>query len=274
MTGIDYPLIVTRRTILSPGMVRISLMPQADRRLTSSGFSDEFLRLRLTEGAEAGGTPVTVSLRRFDPVSGAVDIDIVIRAQGRLSQWAQGVQPGARVMAGAPAGLYAPSREQHWQVLAADAAGLPALARILEDSPPTTDTRVFVEVADRNHILPLPAHPRSQVSWLVAGNGCSPGKLAETLTDLPLPAGKGFVWVAGEQKAVRTIRRHLRGTLGLPASGYACVAYWIDRAEAWQEAYRALDTQTLSHMEAVWGSERDAESIRDEVDALLDARGL
>jgi len=270
MTGIDFPLIVTRRIPLSPGMVQVSLMPQGDRRLRGSGFSDEYLRLRLRDG----DAPATVSLRRMDPASGAVDIGIVTRVRGRLSHWAQAVQPGARVMAGAPAGLYTPSPAQHWQVLAADAAGLPALARILEDSPPATQTRVFIEVAERSHILPLPAHPRSRVTWLIGGNGCSPGKLADVLLALPLPPGDGFVWVAGEQKAVRAIRRHLRGMPGLPASHSACVAYWIDRAEAWQAAYRALEAPLLARMQAAWDSARDADSIRDEVDALLDAAGL
>lgn len=272
MTSPDFSLTVAARHWLAPGMCRLVLHPGDGPRLGSSGMADEWLRLWLPGPEDA--PPVTVSLRRLDPATGALWIDIALHEGGRLSRWAETTRPGEPVRVTAPRGHYRPGAAQDWQILAADAPGLPALARILEESPPGLDTLAFVELPAGAPRPPLPVGPRTRLVWLEGGNGQRPGGLAARLSQTPLPPGPGFVWVAAEQKTVRAIRRHLRGTLALPAGGYACIAYWIERAEDWQRGYRALDAGTRQRIDAAWAGGHDPEACRDTIDRLLEARGL
>ncbi|WP_068298492.1 siderophore-interacting protein [Pararhodobacter sp. CCB-MM2] len=264
-------LTVTASQRLGPAMMRVFLRVTTGR-LASTGFADEYLRLWLpgADPAALAGSAV-VSLRQFDPLSGDLAVDVVLKSSGALSNWAKGAEAGQQLHAGALTGHHTPHGGLRWQWLICDEAGLPAAARILDETPPHVPTTLIAEIAHPAHRLDLTA---SVQDWRIGGNGRAPGGLAARVRARPLPEGPGFIWVAAEQKTVRAIRRHLRSALDLPPAAYACVAYWIDRAEAWKTAYAALDAETRARIDALWSSGHEAEEIRDRVDALLEARGL
>ena len=277
---------------LSPSMRRVVFGGPGLADFASTGVGDEYLRIIFpAPGATEPVLPVvkdnvldystidlgllrTYTVRHFEP--GKVTIDFVVHEGGVAATWARDAKPGDVVGMNTPTGLYHPPANLTWQILVADCAGLPAASRILVQTPPTVRTRVVVEVPDEAHRLRLPGHPRSEVTWVNGGNGHSQSRLAEVVQSLPKPdaTGTGYVWVSGESKALRGVRRYLRKELGLPATAYKAVGYWIEGAEDWNAKYDALDESTRTSLESLWQSGGSEEEIEDEYDERLTALGL
>ena len=194
----------------------------------------------------------------------------MLHDHGVVTAWARAAGPGAVVGLNLPTGMYDAPTDLAWQVLVADCAALPALARVLEQTPPDVRNRVVVEVPGDEHRIDLPAHPRTEVTWVHGGNGHRPSRLEDVVRALPHPdAPGGYVWVAGESRALRGVRRYLRRDLGLPASRYKAVGYWIERAEEWNQRYDALDEDTRRSLEAMWSEDRPEEDIESDYDERL-----
>ncbi len=293
--GKFYEVTVRGKTMLSPGMVRLTFGGADLERFAATGKPDEYLRLffpnpetgRLhlpaisDEGRWTypdGGqkaircSTYTVRAHRRDPAE--IDIDFVVHDGGTASDWAQKAVPGDRITINRPHGIYDPPADIDWQLLVADATGIPAVARILEQTPAGVQSRVFLEVAEPGHEQALPAHPAATVTWLVAGNGIGPSQLEAILRSVPMPQTPGYLWVAGEHKAVRAARRLVRQEMKWPAERYEIVAYWIHEGEAWDAKWDALPEETRARIEAAWDTDRDPEEIQDEYDATLEELGL
>ncbi len=285
-----FRAVVQRVEELTPSMRRVVLGGPGLSDFVSTGVGDEYLRVLFP--AEGQAEPVlpavadgvldyasvdlgllrTYTVRAHDPVAGEVTVDLVVHEGGVASTWARRARPGDVVGLTAPTGMYDPPPGLAWQILVADCAGLPALARILETTPPTVRSRVVVEVPDDDHRLPLAQE--AEVTWVSGGNGHGPSRLEDVVRSLPHPGPGGYVWVAGESLALRGVRAHLRRELGLPATAYKTVGYWIEDGEAWTARYRALDDATRLSLEALWRSDRPEEEIEDEYDERLTSLGL
>jgi NADPH-dependent ferric siderophore reductase len=214
-------------------------------------------------------------VRSHRPDVGEIDIDFVVHDGGMASEWAQKAAPGDSITINRPRGLYAPPADTVWQLLVCDATGLPALNRLLEQTPKHVQSRVFIEVAAPEHEQNLPAHPGATVTWLHrSGNGVAPSRMGDVVRAVPLPETPGYVWVAGEQKVVRAIRKFVRQELKLPAERYELVGYWIHEGEQWDAKWEALPAEVRAAIDAAWDSGRDAEEVRDEYEATLEKFGL
>lgn len=295
MSKMFFEATVLSRSQLTPGMVRVSLGGQGLADFPSTGIGDEYLRLffpnektgkvhlphitddgRWTypDGQDAIRCS-TYTVRRHDPAESRVDIDFVVHKGGVASEWAQKAKRGETITINKPRGLYTPPSDAAWQLLVADATGLPALSRILEQTPSDMQSRIFIEVAEAEHQQELPHHPHATVTWLHrSGNGVAPSRLTEIIRSVPLPATPGYIWVAGEQKVVRAIRKFVRQDLKLPAERYELVGYWVANGEDWDARWEALPADVKSAIEAGWDSGRDPEVVRDEYEETLEKFGL
>jgi NADPH-dependent ferric siderophore reductase len=293
-----FRAIVVRVEDLSPSLRRIVFGGPELASFVSTGCPDEYLRVLLPpEGRSEPVLPVvrdgaidygtvdlsrlrTYTVRSVDTEAGEVSIDFVLHAHGVATVWARSAEPGDVVGLNSPSAMYDPPEDLAWQLLVADCAGLPALARILEQTPDGVRTRAVVEVPGEEHRIDLPDHPHAEVTWVYGGNGTSPSRLAEVLRTMPAPDSPyrskpgGYLWVAGESRALRGVRRHLRRELELPASRYKAVGYWIERGEEWSARYAALDEHTRRSLEALWETDRPEEEIESEYDERLTALGL
>ncbi|MYY83440.1 MULTISPECIES: siderophore-interacting protein [unclassified Streptomyces] len=169
------------------------------------------------------------TVRRYDPVTGELDIDIVPHEGGLASDWAHTVEPGAVVhVAGPPGGLIVPHAYDRY-LLAGDITALPAIARRLEELPRTAKGWAFVEVADADEEIELSAPEGFEVHWLhrgglPAGTG---GALERAVTAVTVPAGERvYVWVAGEAGQIKPLRRWVRDELGLGKADHDITGYW------------------------------------------------
>ncbi|TSD46005.1 siderophore-interacting protein [Rhodococcus sp. KBS0724] len=282
---------------VTPGMVRIVFGGEGLTTFRTTGIGDEYLRLhfpvpatgkfvlpeedpdaprgwRYPEGQEASPCqPYTV--RRFDSETSRMTVDFVVHDGGIASDWAQGAAIGDALAIGESRGLYEPPADACWQVFVADATGLPALGRLIEQLPAGVSAKAIVEVVDESHRQHIESAADVEFIWLVgSGNGIAPSKLPDAVRALKLPTEPGYVWVAGESTMLRDIRKYLRHELKLPAQQYKVIGYWTYKAEVWNAKYEALDETIRAQLDAAWQSDRDEEEIRDEVDKTLESAGL
>lgn len=280
---------------LSPGMVRIVFGGPGLEGFVSSGIGDEYLRLFLPkEGHDEPQLPVpsadgywefpdgvercevrTYTVREWDAAAGLLTIDFVVHEGGIAAAWALGAEPGHVVGVNTPRGLYAPADGIRWQLLVADATGLPAAFRLAEQAPAGVRTHVVLEVADHRDEQRVDLPADVELTWVHGGNGHGPSRLEEIVRASVFPAESGYVWVAGETKVTRGVRRYLRHELKLPASAYKVVGYWTENAEQWRAQYQALPDAVQERISAMWADEsRDEEEVEDEYVATLEAHGL
>ncbi|TWF80743.1 NADPH-dependent ferric siderophore reductase [Pseudonocardia hierapolitana] len=245
---VPYPigireLVVLRTAWLTQALVRLTLggpgidgfrshAPEEHVRLI---FPDEGGELRLPErdgNMLRWPRPMPISreytVRRHDPASGELDVDVAVHPGGVASDWAVAVEPGERIhVAGPPGGFVVPGHYDRY-LLAGDLTALPQIARYLEELPRTAAGWAFVEVRDAAEEIELAAPPGFTVRWVhhgdaPAGTG---DDLERAVRSVVFPAGeRPFVWIAGEAGAVKPLRRWVRDQ-GIPVGDFRIVGYW------------------------------------------------
>lgn len=288
-----YRAVVMRTERLTEGMMRIVLGGPDLATFISTGIGDEYIRLFLPERGETipvyphpegdyweytadqvAGPMRTYTIRSVDPQAGEISVDFVVHPGGIAADWALSVETGSEVGFNTPTGLYELPADATWQVLLADATGLPAAARLLEDVPAGIPTTAILEVSGPDHEQALELGNETRVRWLHGGNGYSPSRLAQVLREMDLPEGPGYIWVAGEARVTREARKYLRRERKLPVTSFKVVGYWTDKAEDWNERYEALGEDFKKWLEELWSADKDPEIIQDEVADAFDAHGL
>ncbi|MGF6822109.1 NADPH-dependent ferric siderophore reductase [Microbacterium sp. ZKA21] len=290
-----HRIVAQRVERLSPGMVRIVFGGEGLDGFVSTGVGDEYFRVFFPKDDQAepnlpfptedgywdfpeGVEPApmrTYTVRAWDAAAQEITIDFVVHDGGVAAAWALRARPGDVVGVNTPKGLYAPEDGIEWQLLIADATGLPAAARLAETAPTGVRTRVVVEVASADDELEITVADGVELHWVHGGNGHGPTRIEDILRASDLPDGPGYVWVAGETKATRGVRRHLRHELKLPSTAYKVIGYWTANAEEWREKYNSLDETTLGRLTAMWDDQtRSEEEIEDEYEAELEKLGL
>ncbi|WP_447035626.1 siderophore-interacting protein [Streptomyces sp. DSM 118878] len=169
------------------------------------------------------------TVRRYDPATAEIDIDIAPHDGGLASDWAAAVRPGAVIhLAGPPGGLIVPHTYDRY-LLAGDITALPAIARWLEELPATARGWAFIEVADATQEIELCAPEGFEVRWLHRGDR-APGTgdaLARAVTAVTVPEGERiYVWAAGEAGQIKPLRRWARDELRLDKADVDITGYW------------------------------------------------
>ncbi|MFI2209089.1 siderophore-interacting protein [Streptomyces sp. NPDC020141] len=293
-----YRAFVARVQPLSATMIRVTLTGGDLPGFTSTGVGDEYVRLFFPHGPDRSdlslpvatesswetpeGRPTapmrTYTVRAVRPELHEIDVDFVVHDHGVAATWASAARPGDPVGLNSPTALYDPPADLTRQILVADLTGLPAVARILENTPDHITTRVIIEVPDEASALPLPAHPRTKVTWTYGGNGHSPSRLGELIA-AALPEDSDltgtYLWTAGETTALRAVRKHLRKTLALPTDRFKVVGYWVPNADTWTERWEALPATVKAELEALWEAPTDdLEDVTIEYEDRLSGLGL
>lgn len=162
------------------------------------------------------------TVRCLRPVERELDIDFALHGHGPGASWAAQAKPGQRLGILGPRGSNLVPLTFDWYLLGADETALPALAAWLGRLPADATVLAFVEVAGAAEEQPLPARPNTRIHWLHRDSG---EVLERAIRQAEVPAGDGYVWVAGEAGGLKPIRRHLRG-LGLNRAWMEIDGYW------------------------------------------------
>ncbi|WP_431234707.1 siderophore-interacting protein [Mycolicibacterium psychrotolerans] len=213
----------------------------------------------------------TYSVRR--QAGDLIDLDILVHPGGPGSVWAQTAKLGDRVGLDHARAWYRPPPNTTWQLLVADLAGLPALARIMAEAPPALSTTVVVEVLDHDDLDYLPTRPGvTLIPSLGSGNGVAASRVAQLVSDLELPAN-GYCWFGGEAGASRDVRKHLRGR-GWTIDQYDVMGYWRQDSAAWDARFALVGDDFLAMYRQAIADGKSDKAAAEEFDAALERIGL
>ena len=291
-----YAATVRGRRQLSAHLVTVTLGDLGD--FPTTGVPDEYVRLLIPEpgaelvlpeideatwtitypdgAAELTHRVYTISDHRVVDGEVQVDIDIALHELGIGSDWARTCVVGSRVGVLEPRGLYAGPAGVEWQLLVADITGVPALGRILRGLQPGQRADAVVVLTDPDDEVPLPSAGDVTVQWQVVEHEADVSDaLTAAVVDRKLPEGSRYVWLAGEARASRAVRRHLRRELGWPQSDFYTCGYWQVDAEKWNARYEEVADRVIAEAERAQARAGDDEgAYLDALEDIYDRAGL
>jgi NADPH-dependent ferric siderophore reductase len=156
----------------------------------------------------------TYTVRDCDAVSRHITVDFLLHGDGIGTNWVQRTSPADKVTLAYPCSWYQPQPATVSQLLVADLAGFPAMARVIERLPPGADAVAVVEILDESDLDYLPQCRFEVVTAAGTGNGIGKSVLSELVRERHLPTENGYCWFAGEASEARAIRKYLRHELG------------------------------------------------------------
>ncbi len=238
---------------LSPSMMRVVVRVDGGERLLSSGHPDEWVRLALQPNPE---TPITLpvlmdngkwgrpdgskhcpnrpyTIRRWDAKRCEMTIDLVVHEGGVAATWAINAKVGDVVGICNPEGRFWMPKGSEWLLMLTDITGLPAVGRVLEELPAGLRTIVHVEVPSEADRQQIETAAEVSLHWH-ACHGPKPERAGYTeLSRIAgeireLPQGPGYIYIAGEAKAVSDCRKHFRDVLGFDKNRIDAIGYWIE----------------------------------------------
>ncbi|WP_116949763.1 siderophore-interacting protein [Jiangella endophytica] len=232
--GTTGRLRVTAVAPLTPAMLRLTVEVEEPHLPLDPSCPNQVLRLSVPDGsgtdALSGARPAsrTYTIRRADPGTGLIDLDVVMHGDGLFVRWARSAVPGDTLDFTGPRPHAVPSFTADAVIMATDETGLPALAAVADAAPAGLPIHAVVEVAGAAEEQPLPSSADLRVTWLHRDGAAAgtTGALERTVRSLPWPAGAVDVWVAGEAGEVRAIRRYASIERGVERERLHAFGYW------------------------------------------------
>lgn len=290
-----YAATVLGRRQISAHLVRVTLTVVGD--YASTRIPDEYIRVLIPPAGAALVLPqidekwnitypegsaepdfrvYTISDHRIVEGETQIDVDVALHEEGVGSEWARSCRPGDAVGVIEPHGLYSAAPDVGWQLLVADITGLPAVARILRGLSPGQRADVHVVLTDERDEIVLPSAADVEITWqVVAKDTDICDALAAAVTSRELPASDRYVWLAGEARASRAVRRHLRRELKWPQSDFYTCGYWQMDAEKWNARYEEVaDVVLAKSQEAQLEIGEDQGAYLDALDDIYESVGL
>lgn len=218
---------VIRREQITPHFVSLTFHGEALASFTSDGFDDHIKFMFIDSAGEEVRRDYTP--RRFDREARELTIEFALHGDGQACQWAQRAEVGSRALIGGPRGSMIVPLDFDWHLFIADATGLPAVNRRLEELPAGTRAIALLQVdaADRRE---LTSAAELQLAWYDSAQD-----LFSAVEALQLPKGEGFAWGAGEAALMKRIRRLLVEDKGHDKQAMRVAAYWRQGAEGFHE---------------------------------------
>jgi NADPH-dependent ferric siderophore reductase len=166
--------------------------------------------------------------RRYDPVSGELDIDFALHEAGPATEWAVSARPGDKLGLGGPRGSFVVATDFDWYLLVGDETALPAIGRRLEELPETATAIVVAEVAGPEEEQRFESKAHVSTVWL--HRGAAPAGTTDSLElllrDLALPEGDGYVWIACETLLAKRLRVVMVDERQHPKAWIKAAGYW------------------------------------------------
>lgn len=222
---------VARVDSLGPNLRSVVFTGAALDGFVSASF-DDHVKLFLDDGGD--GVRRDYTPRRYDAAARELTIEFDLHATGPAARWAAQAQPGQRATIAGPRGSFVIAPDHDWHLLVGDETALPAIARRLEELPADTRAIVVLQVADPADRRVLPSAAEVDLHWVADAEA-----LIAAVRALPLPAGEGYVWCAGEAAAMAALRRVLVDEKGHPRDAVRAAAYWKRGASAHHENLEA-----------------------------------
>ena len=244
-------LTVARREQLSPSLVRVVFGDPGFGEFEPNDFTDAYVKLLL--GDSEAPTMRTYTVRSVDPDRREIAIDFVVHGdEGVAGPWAARAEAGEQLSMLGPGGAYRPRPDADWHLLAGDESAIPAISAAVEALDPDAVARVYIEVEEATHEVPIDSGPKVDVIWVhragadaagEAGQSPSAGEAGQSPLSRAVLAGDWLpgqvhAFVHGEaQTVMHVIRPYIRRTRGVGAEWASISGYW--RRGRNEESFRA-----------------------------------
>ena len=209
---------VARVEPLGTELVRVTFRGEMLADFVSLGFDDH---VKFMFGPEAEPVRRDYTPRAFDRERRELTIDFAIHGDGLACEWARHAQAGQRAVIGGPRGSMIVPTDYDWHLLAGDATAVPAITRRLEELPAGARAIVVAQVADMSPLQGVNSAAQIELHHVTSADA-----LVDAIRALPLPAGEGYVWCAGEAAAMARARAVLLGEKAHPRTAMRVAAYW------------------------------------------------
>lgn len=166
--------------------------------------------------------------RHWSVQDGWLDIDFALHGDGPAAGWAASARLGDSLLIGGPRGSMVVPATFDWYLLAGDDTALPALGRRIEELPKGATIVAIIEVDGPRDEQQFVTQAELSLHY-VHRAGQAPGSttlILDALASLPLPAGTGYAFVAGEVAMSRAVRDHLVAARGFDPAYVKAAGYW------------------------------------------------
>lgn len=206
---------------LTPHMLRITLTSPDLHDFVSASF-DDHVKLMFPGDGDA---PVMreYTPRRFDAALNTLVIDFALHDAGPATDWAEQAKVGDTLQIGGPRGSAVIPDDFDWYLLIGDETALPAIGRRLQELRTGVPAASFV-IGDAQ---PIATNANWTARWIARdGTADDATLLRNALANYTLPDGKGFVWIAAEAAAARSLRGFIVDERGHPKAWTKAAGYW------------------------------------------------
>ena len=167
--------------------------------------------------------------RYWDVEKGWIDIDFVLHGDGPASSWAATAAPGKTLVIGGPRGSVVVPMTFDWYLLVGDETALPAIGRRIEELPAGAKVVAVIEVdseAEEQQFETAADLELIYVHRLGAPAGTTT-ILLDTVTDMSMPDGDAYAYIAGESSMSKAVRAHLTGDRNFNPEWVKAAGYWL-----------------------------------------------
>lgn len=240
---LPYPLVVSHSQRISPNMQRITLQGK-DLEKFPTGHEGDYVKLLFpvkNESALSGDKAVdadakvimrTYTIRKFNPVDLALDIDFVLHGEleknsGPASTWAAQTKPGDTMLIYGPGKVKAASLEADWFLFAGDMTALPAISCQLELLPADATGYAIIEINSEQDQQSLQKPDGINILWVINPHPDRENTvLSDAVKTLPWLPGTPSIWAACEFSNMRLLRVYFKKDKQVSRDQLYVSSYW------------------------------------------------
>ena len=230
-------LIVERIEELGPRMRRIEFI-SPDLIDFDSRSPDDHIKIFIADPAAGGEIAMRdYTPRRFDRSACRLTIDFALHDTGPVTAWARDAKVGDRLDIGGPRGSAVMPDDFDWYLLVGDETALPAIGRRIEELRADVPVTSIVVVDGPEDVQAFDTAAAHRAVWVfrrdlpdaVAGSTFDRDTAALlAATDAwSAPDGEGYVWIAAEAQAAKTLRQYMLEQRHHPLTWLKAAGYWI-----------------------------------------------
>jgi len=216
--------IVTRKTQVTPNMLRVSLGGENIKNLPEKQESS-YVKLIFQNGNEKPlMRTYTIRHQRADEI----DIDFMLHEDGGpASTWAKEAQAGDAIIIGGPGPKKLIEESTDWQLLVGDMTALPAISVNLSELPHNAKGYAVIEVVSEDDIQAL-KHPENiEIKWVINPHpGADSNALLNEVKSLDWLDGNASVWAACEFNSMRALRVFFKNEKNISKENLYISSYW------------------------------------------------
>ncbi len=229
-SDLPYRLIVSQSQRLTPNMQRISLQGQ-DLVEFPTGYEGGYVKL-LFPLTEDKVIMRTYTIRKFNPVTLELDIDLVLhgetgKSSGPASTWAAQTKSGDSMEMYGPGKVRAASLAADWFLFAGDMTALPAISCQLEQLPANAKGYAVIEITSEQDQQSLQKPQGLDILWLINPH---PDKentmLSDAVKTLSWLSGSPSIWAACEFSNMRLLRAYFKKEKHVSRDLLYISSYW------------------------------------------------